>query len=57
MGKWDSKSSNVIILEIKEMQQEHEGLKSTINACLDKMDKLEKDFQECSEIIRLRLKQ
>ena len=57
MGKWENKSSNAIILEIKEMQEEHEGLKTTIYACLDKMDKLEKDFQEGSKIVMERLKQ
>jgi len=56
MGKWDNKSSDSIVLELKEMQQEYEALKSTIGTCLDKMDKMEVDFQEGNKIVLSRLK-
>ena len=56
MGKWDNKSIDTIVLEMKEMQQEYEALKSTIGVCLDKMDKMEVEFQEGNTIVSTRLK-
>ena len=56
MGKWDNKSNDSIVLELKEMQQEYEALKTTIGVCLDKMDKMEADFQEGNKIVLSRLK-
>jgi hypothetical protein len=56
MSKWENKSTDTIVLEMKEMQQEYEALKSTIGVCLDKMDKMEVDFQEGKRIISTRLK-
>lgn len=56
MGKWENKSNDSIVLELKEMKQEYEALKTTIGVCLDKMDKMEVDFQEGNEIVLSRLK-
>ena len=70
MSKYEDKTNNEILLEIKQLQAEHESLKlsmvkdyDTIDAIKIKMKKewsrleeVEADFNEANEIILRRLK-
>ncbi len=70
MSKYEDKTNNEILLEIKQLQAEHESLKlsmvkdyDTIDAIKIKMKKewtrleqVESDFNEANEIILRRLK-
>jgi hypothetical protein len=52
---WEDKTNNEILLEIKQMQLDHEALKLKIVREYDKLIELENKFNEAQEIIKQRL--
>ena len=57
MGKnWDEKSSNEILIDIKQMEHEYEALKSKMLTDWDKLMEIEKNYKEAHLIITSRLK-
>jgi hypothetical protein len=55
-NNWDDKTNNEILLEIKQMQLDHEALKSKMLRDWDKLVELEDKFKEANNIIVERLK-
>jgi hypothetical protein len=55
-NNWDDKTNNEILLEIKQMQLDHEALKSKMLRDWDKLVELENKFKEANNIIVERLK-
>jgi hypothetical protein len=55
-SSWDDKTNNEILLEIKQMQLDHEALKSKMLRDWDKLVELEDKFKEANNIIVERLK-
>jgi hypothetical protein len=53
---WEDKTNNEILLEIKQMQLDHEALKLKIVREYDKLIEIETKFNEAQEIIKQRLK-
>ena len=53
---WDDKTNNEILLEIKQIQLDHEALKSKMLRDWDKLVELEDKFKEANNIIVERLK-
>ena len=52
----ESKSSNEILFEIKQMEADHEALKLRMLKDFDKMVEIEKQFDKANKIILKRLK-
>lgn len=52
---WEDKSNNEILLEIKQMQLDHEALKLKIVREYDKLIEIETKFNEAQKIIKERL--
>ena len=52
----ENKSNNELLFEIKQMEADHEALKLKILKDLDKLDEIDKRFQEANTIILKRLK-
>jgi hypothetical protein len=52
---WDDKSNNEILLEIKQIQLEHEALKLKIINEYDKLVELENKFYEAQNIVKQRI--
>ena len=50
------KSNNELLLEIKEMEHEHETIKARILSEVTKMEEIEKRYAEAKETIIKRLK-
>lgn len=55
-NNWENKSNNEILLEIKQLQLDHEALKLKIVKEYDKLIEIENEFYEAQEIIKERLK-
>jgi hypothetical protein len=55
-NNWDDKTNNEILLEIKQMQLDHEALKNKMLRDWDKLVELEDKFKEANNIIVERLK-
>lgn len=53
---WEDKTNNEILLEIKQLQLDHEALKIKISKEFDKLVEIENKFYEASKIIKERLK-
>jgi hypothetical protein len=53
---WEEKSNNEILLEIKQLQLDHESLKMKIAKDFDKLVEIENVFNEAQKIIKERLK-
>lgn len=53
---WENKSNNEILLEIKQLQLDHEALKLKIIKEFDKLVEIENQFNKAQEIIKERLK-
>lgn len=56
MEDLESKSNNEILFEIKQMEADYEAIKIKICSDLDKLDELDKRFDEANKIITKRLK-
>lgn len=56
MSKYEGKTNNEILLDIKQMQVDHENLKQKMLKDYDKLLEIEKDFTEANKIITERLK-
>jgi hypothetical protein len=56
MSKYDGKTNNEVILEIKQLQNDHEALKAKMLKDYDKLIEIEKDFAEANKVITERLK-
>jgi hypothetical protein len=52
---WEDKTNNEILLEIKQMQLDHEALKLKIIREYDKLTELEDKFNEAQKIVKQRL--
>ena len=52
---WDDKSNNEILLEIKQIQLEHEALKLKIINEYDKLVELENKFYDAQNIVKQRI--
>jgi len=53
---WDEKSSNEILIDIKQMEHEYEALKSKMLTDWDKLVEIEQNYKEAHLIINSRLK-
>ncbi len=53
---WEDKSNNEILLEIKQLQLDHEALKLKIIREFDKLVEIENKFNDAQEVIKKRLK-
>lgn len=56
MDKLEDKSNNQIITEIQQIKLEHEALKNKILRDYEKLEYLEKKFNDANKIISLRLR-
>ena len=52
---WEDKTNNEILLEIKQLQFDHEALKMKIIREFDKLVEIENKFYDASKIIKERL--
>jgi hypothetical protein len=52
---WEDKSNNEILLEIKQLQLDHESLKIKIAREFDKLVEIEQLFDEAQKVIKKRL--
>jgi hypothetical protein len=52
----ENKTNNELLFEIKQMEADHEALKLKIFKDLDKLDEIDRRFQEANAIILKRLK-
>jgi hypothetical protein len=52
---WEDKTNNEILLEIKQLQLDHEALKLKIAREFDKLVDIENQFYNASDIIKQRL--
>ena len=52
---WEDKSNNEILLEIKQLQLDHEALKMKIAREFDKLVEIEKLFEEAQTVVKKRL--
>lgn len=55
-NNWEDKTNNEILLEIKQMQLDHEALKSKMLRDWDKLVEIETKFKEANDVIVNRLK-
>jgi hypothetical protein len=55
-NNWDDKTNNEILLEIKQMQLDHEALKNKMLRDWDNLVEIENKFKEANKIIAERLK-
>ncbi len=56
MSELEDKTNNEILFEIKQMEAEHEAIKLKIFNYLDKLDELDRRFDQANKIIVKRLK-
>ena len=52
---WEDKTNNEILLEIKQLQLDHEALKMKIAREFDKLVEIEQHFDEAQKVIKKRL--
>ncbi len=55
MQKWDEKSTNQIITDLKQLEAKHEAIKIEMLKLLDELESVEKDFNEGNKILNKRL--
>ncbi len=55
MSSWDNKSNSEIILEIKQLQANHEALKAELLRKYDTLESIEKRFEEAHNELLTRL--
>jgi|APGre2960657373_1045057.scaffolds.fasta_scaffold773221_1 hypothetical protein len=53
--KWEDKGNNEILLEIKQLQLDHESLKMKIAREFDKLVEIEEHFNDAQNVIKERL--
>lgn len=56
MNELEKKSNNEILFEIKQMEADHEAIKLRMLKDLEKLEELEKRFDQASKLISKRLK-
>ena len=56
MGKLEEKSNNEILFEIKQMEADHEAIKLRMLKDLEKLEELEKRFDQANKLLVRRLK-
>ncbi len=56
MNELESKSNNEILFEIKQMEADHEAIKLRMLKDLEKLEELEKRFDQANKLIVKRLK-
>lgn len=56
MNDLENKSNNEILFEIKQMEADYEAIKIKIGKELDKLDELERRFDQANKLIVRRLK-
>lgn len=56
MNELESKSNNEILFEIKQMEADHEAIKLRMIKDLEKLEELEKRFDQANKLIVKRLK-
>ena len=56
MEKLEDKSNNEILFEIKQMEADHEAIKLRMLNDLEKLEKLERRFDQANKLIVKRLK-
>lgn len=56
MEKLEDKSNNEILFEIKQMEADHEAIKLRMLKDLEKLEELEKRFDQANKLIVKRLK-
>ena len=56
MSDLESKSNNEILFEIKQMEADHEAIKLRMLKDLEKLEEIEKRFDQANKIIVKRLK-
>jgi DnaJ-domain-containing protein 1 len=56
MDKLEDKSNNEILFEIKQMEADHESIKLRMLKDLEKLEELEKRFDQANKLIVKRLK-
>lgn len=56
MNELESKSNNEILFEIKQMEADHEAIKLRMLQDLEKLEELEKRFDQANKLIVKRLK-
>ena len=53
--EWENKSNNEILLELKEMQEEHEAIKRVLLKYYNTLESIEKEFNKGNEVFNKRL--
>lgn len=56
MNDLENKSNNEILFEIKQMEADYEAIKIKIGKDLDKLDELERRFDQANKLLVRRLK-
>lgn len=56
MSKYDDKTNNEILIDIKQMEIDYENLKQKMVSDWDRLMDIEKDFAEANKVIMDRLK-
>ena len=56
MGKYDDKTNNEILIEIKQMEIDYEAFKEKMLRDFDRLLEMEKEFMEANNVIMKRLK-
>lgn len=55
MKNWGEKTTNQILLDLKQLEAEHESIKMEMIKLLDKMESVEKDFLDGNNTLNKRL--
>jgi hypothetical protein len=55
-NKWEEKSTNEILIEIKQLELDYDALKSKIVSDFDKLMLLEEQYKQAHNVINNRLK-
>lgn len=55
MKNWEEKTTNQILLDLKQLEAEHESIKMEMIKLLDKMESVEKDFLDGNNALNKRL--
>ena len=56
MIKWDEKSNNEILMEIKTMEHKHSTIKDELLRVYTELEKVELNYKKASEVLMNRLK-
>lgn len=55
MKNWDERTTNQILLDLKQLEAEHESIKMKMMKLLDEMESVERDFLEGNKALNKRL--